>query len=78
MCTIEAGRAVTERLRSRIEVIDGRGACALPDGVRHLVASVLESFPDHVAMHERHGACSDARPLPLSLPATPLGPADWR
>ena len=40
---------VTERLRSRIDVIDGRGACALPDGVRRLVASVLDGFPDHVA-----------------------------
>ena len=30
MCTRDAGRAVTERLRSRIDVIDGRGACALP------------------------------------------------
>jgi NADH:ubiquinone oxidoreductase subunit F (NADH-binding) len=79
MCTIEGGRAVTERLRSRIDVIDGRGACALPDGVRRLVASALEGFPDHVAMHERHGACRDAPQVPLSLPLTPLGrPADWR
>ena len=78
MCTVDADRAVTERLRSRIDVIDGRGGCALPDGVRRLVASVLQGFPDHVAMHERHGACRDAPQLPLSLPSTPLGPADWR
>jgi NADH:ubiquinone oxidoreductase subunit F (NADH-binding) len=78
MCTVDAGPAVTERLRARIDVIDGRGGCALPDGVRRVVASVLEGFPDHVAMHERHGACRDAPQLPLSLPSTPLGPADWR
>jgi NADH:ubiquinone oxidoreductase subunit F (NADH-binding) len=78
MCTVDAGRVVTERLRSRIDIIDGRGGCALPDGVRRLVASVLEGFPDHVAMHERHGACSNAPQLPMSLPSTPLGPADWR
>ena len=24
-------------------------------------------------MHERHGACRDAQPLPLALPSTPLG-----
>jgi hypothetical protein len=78
MCTMDGGRPVTDRLRSRIDVIDGRGGCALPDGVRRLVASVLEGFPDHVAMHERHGGCRDARQLPLALPSTPLGRADWR
>ena len=78
MCTVDAGRVVTERLRARIDIIDGRGGCALPDGVRRLVASVLEGFPDHVAMHERHGACGNAPQLPVALPLAPLGPADWR
>ena len=78
LCSDRAGFNVTSRLRSRIEVIEGRGACALPDGVRRLVASVLDNFPEHVTRHEHHGACRDARPLALALPAAPLGDGDWR
>jgi NADH:ubiquinone oxidoreductase subunit F (NADH-binding) len=78
LCTMDAAPPVTARLRSRIELIDGRGACALPDGVRRLVASVLNGFPDHVAQHERHGGCRDATQMIMSLPPTPRGAADWR
>ena len=60
-------------------MIDGRGACALPDGVRRLVASVLDGFPDHVGraraprrLPSMHSSCA------LPLPSTPLAEADWR
>ena len=78
MCSRPTGGVVTARLRSRISMIDGRGACALPDGVRRLVASVLDGFPDHVARHERHGGCVDAQPLALPLTSRPLTEVDWR
>jgi NADH:ubiquinone oxidoreductase subunit F (NADH-binding) len=78
LCSDRAGANVTSRLRSRIDVIDGRGACALPDGVRRLVASMLEGFPEHISQHECAGACHTARPLALAVPQTPLGEDDWR
>ena len=68
LCTVDADAHVTARLRSRIGVIDGRGACALPDGVRRLVASVLRGFPDHVGMHERFGPCRGAAGVALPSP----------
>ena len=52
--------------------------CALPDGVCRLVGSALDGFPDHVARHERFGACRGATPVPLPLPAPPTSEADWR
>jgi NADH:ubiquinone oxidoreductase subunit F (NADH-binding) len=78
---LSAGRdraLVLERLWRRIELIDGRGACALPDGVRRLAESVLVGFAEHVAEHLQRGACTEARPLPLHLPPGPTGEADWR
>lgn len=78
LCTADASARVTTRLRSRIGTIDRRGACALPDGVRRLVASALDGFPDHVAAHERFGPCREAPRLALPLPATPASEADWR
>lgn len=78
LCSRPDGGIATARLRSRISMIEGRGACALPDGVRRLVASVLDGFPDHVAGHERHGGCVDAQPLTLPLTSPPLTEADWR
>jgi NADH:ubiquinone oxidoreductase subunit F (NADH-binding) len=81
VAALAAGRdrqLVVERLRRRIELVDGRGACALPDGVRRLVESVLIGFGGHVAEHLRRGACTDAPALPLSLPPAPRSEADWR
>ena len=78
LCTGDADGRVTDRLRSRIDVIDGRGSCALPDGVRRLVASLLNGFPDHVAQHERFGACRRATAVGLPLPPPPSSEADWR
>ncbi len=74
----DASPAITRRLRRRVEVIDGRGACALPDGVRRLVTSALDGFPEHLELHERHGACHDAHRLSLPLSSTPLTEDAWR
>jgi NADH:ubiquinone oxidoreductase subunit F (NADH-binding) len=51
------GRAeLLERLRRRLGVIPGRGACGHPDGAVRLAASALEVFADDVAEH------ADGRP----------------
>jgi hypothetical protein len=51
-----AGR-VAARLRSRLGVIPGRGACAHPDGAVRLAASALRVFADDVAVHAEGGPC---------------------
>ena len=51
-----AGR-VAARLRSRLGVIPGRGACAHPDGAVRLAASALHVFADDVAGHAASGPC---------------------
>ncbi len=78
LCSPYASGRTTDRLRRRIEMIDGRGACALPDGVRRLVASVLTGFAAHVERHERGSACSGLTRVPLHLPAGPRSEDDWR
>jgi NADH:ubiquinone oxidoreductase subunit F (NADH-binding) len=51
-------------------LIDGRGACHLPDGTAALVASALEVFGADVAAHVAAGPCERAgRPPMLPLPS---------
>jgi NADH:ubiquinone oxidoreductase subunit F (NADH-binding) len=52
------GLAETERLCGLVE---GRGACAHPDGTARMVRSALVRFPDEVERHAR-GGCSYRRP----------------
>ncbi len=72
------GATALQRLRRRLDLIDGRGACALPDGVRRLGRSVLLNFEEHVDEHVRHGACRAAHDAQLILPTGPRSEADWR
>jgi len=48
---------VLERLRRRLGVIPGRGACAHPDGATRLAASALEVFAQDIAEHARGRPC---------------------
>jgi NADH:ubiquinone oxidoreductase subunit F (NADH-binding) len=62
-------REVYGRLRDRLGVISGRGACRHPDGAVRLATSALRVFGDHLSAHERAGGCLSARrsgvlPLP--------------
>ena len=64
------GRAEAS-LRRWLTMVNGRGACKLPDGVNRFVSSALEVFDTHVAEH-RHGG-------PCRLSRTPMMPApDWQ
>jgi NADH:ubiquinone oxidoreductase subunit F (NADH-binding) len=69
------GREVLPRLRDRLSIVTGRGACGLPDGAVRFAASALTVFGDHVLVHQRQGGCLAARrrrgwTLPLPLPAS--------
>jgi NADH:ubiquinone oxidoreductase subunit F (NADH-binding) len=65
------GRAL-RWLRDLFGLVEGRGACHLPDGVARLAASALRVFADDVRSHEG-GPCLPARGRPVF--AIPSGPA---
>ncbi|HLX87836.1 MAG TPA: NADH-ubiquinone oxidoreductase-F iron-sulfur binding region domain-containing protein [Acidimicrobiales bacterium] len=52
-----ADMALPERLRRRLGLVAGRGACRHPDGVARMVASALEVFADDVALHLAGRTC---------------------
>ena len=54
-----------ERIRRRIALLPGRGACAHPDGTARFVASGLRQLADEIAAHQR-GGCG--RPVLGQLP----------
>ncbi|MFD8703609.1 NADH-ubiquinone oxidoreductase-F iron-sulfur binding region domain-containing protein [Kitasatospora sp. NPDC059648] len=57
-----------DRLRHRIGLLPGRGACRHPDGAARLAASALTTFTDDVDHHLTHGHCH--RPTTLPVPPT--------
>lgn len=57
------------RLRRRVDLLPGRGACGHPDGAARLAASALTTFADDVEQHLHHGRCE--RPSVLSVPRDP-------
>jgi NADH:ubiquinone oxidoreductase subunit F (NADH-binding) len=52
--------AATERLRSRFELVEGRGACRHPDGVVRMAGSALAVFATDVAAHAAGRPCPQA------------------
>jgi NADH:ubiquinone oxidoreductase subunit F (NADH-binding) len=62
-----------QRLRRRIGLLPGRGACAHPDGAAQFVRTALTSFDDEVAQHLAHGTCG--RGCRGVLPLEPVGMA---
>jgi NADH:ubiquinone oxidoreductase subunit F (NADH-binding) len=45
--------------------IPGRGACHLPDGLAHFVATAMRTFADAFDDHARHGPCEACSAPPL-------------
>lgn len=78
---LAAGRAdprLAERLQARLEEIDGRGACRLPDGAVRLARSALTVFAEDVRSHLRHRPCpgwNHRGVLPFPHPAAHAGGA---
>jgi NADH:ubiquinone oxidoreductase subunit F (NADH-binding) len=62
--------------RRWMEMVAGRGACKLPDGVVRVVSSGLGVFAEHIAKHRADGACAAFDRAPL-LPV-PGPEASWR
>lgn len=60
-----AGHEVMTRLRGRLGLLPGRGACRFPDGVASYAASALRAFAPEVERHQRgtctHGPATTAR-----------------
>ena len=74
----EANRPALERLRMRLDVVAGRGACRHPDGVVRLVRSALQVFASDFAEHARHRPCQGSKrrpvlPVPRSADQTVRG-----
>jgi len=67
------GRVRPQQIVGLLDLVRGRGACRHPDGVARFVDSSIRVFADHVALHQRRGACPPQAPL-LPVPAT----GGWR
>ncbi len=65
-----ASPEVVTNLQRHLAVVLGRGACHLPDGASHVIASGLDVFASEIDAH-RSGRCTARNPTPvLPLPAT--------
>lgn len=74
------GRAAAlagQRLRTRLSVIPGRGACAHPDGAVRLAASALRCFADDLRAHLAGRPCAWAAHPALPLPGWNNRSGDW-
>ena len=80
---LAAGRtdpATGERLRRRVDLLTGRGACRHPDGASRLASTALRVFAADAAAHLAGRPCAAAaRPPLLDLPAPVVPePHAWR
>lgn len=65
-----AGTADLRRLRERLGVLPGRGACHHPDGAARLAASALRTFHQDASAHSHRQPCAGTRRPPIApLPA---------
>jgi NADH:ubiquinone oxidoreductase subunit F (NADH-binding) len=66
-----------QRLRFRLGVVNGRGACAHPDGVIKFVGSALKVFAQDIRRHLAGQSCPRG-PQVLPLPTLPAEDEGWR
>jgi NADH:ubiquinone oxidoreductase subunit F (NADH-binding) len=72
-------RMVHDRLRFRLGMVDGRGACSHPDGVVRLAATALQVFSADVQQHLAGRPCAGTRQRPvLPVPKAPNANEGWR
>ncbi|WP_116204641.1 NADH-ubiquinone oxidoreductase-F iron-sulfur binding region domain-containing protein [Amycolatopsis circi] len=74
------GRAAAQaerRLRSRLSIIPGRGACAHPDGAVRLAASAMRCFAPDLRAHLAGRPCAGAAHPALPLPDWNNRSGDW-
>jgi NADH:ubiquinone oxidoreductase subunit F (NADH-binding) len=65
-----AAAGTEQRIARWASMVQGRGACAHPDGAVRFVSSALDVFAEEFAEHAQHGPCATcARPPELPLPA---------
>ncbi len=63
----QSDQALQHRLRGRLSLLPGRGACRHPDGAARFAASALRVFGPHLHAHERTDGCPPAH-RPSLLP----------
>jgi hypothetical protein len=61
-------RVDSARLRERLGVVSGRGACRHPDGAVRLVESALRVFPAELERHLHGKRCAAAETRVLPIP----------
>ena len=67
-----ADARIDARLRRRLAVVEGRGACRHPDGAVRVAASALHTFASDVRRHRAGRPC-----VHIGQPRVPLRPGDW-
>lgn len=73
------GGAVLDRLKRRLGVVPGRGACGHPDGASRLAASALRVFEADVRAHAAGRPCPWSGQAPtLRVPSPADVGEDWR
>ncbi|HEX3778748.1 MAG TPA: NADH-ubiquinone oxidoreductase-F iron-sulfur binding region domain-containing protein [Pseudonocardiaceae bacterium] len=77
LATGSATVAAMNRLRGRLGVITGRGACAHPDGAVRLAASALRVFDRDVRAHLAGRPCPAARARPWLAPKPSVRETGW-
>ncbi len=72
LAALVAGMPALGRLRDRLGVVTGRGACAHPDGAVRLAASALAVFAADAAAHAAGRPCAGTRVDPaFGVPSVP-------
>ncbi len=60
----------TATIPTLCNMIEGRGACAHPDGAVRFVRTALQVFEAHILLHRQRGPCSTTAPPFLAIPPT--------